>query len=238
MSLWHAEGRKSQNECECLIILTHQLLFMPRHFQQNILYTELYILQMLFFTGNPLSCTIERPGRARSNPGLLLPNCITLEEAPYLAESPLSGSRRGAKTARTKGDLSCYLRGVCMQQYVVRTLCRTAGSRSLLSPWWLYVIPGKSFYALRLVFSPLKMGVITLPCWHPTVATKQSTIWFLGKRTKYPTGEAADSKTETGKDQGETRTSSCAAKQGKGQQLMETRQRTSLKIKSEKIWAL
>lgn len=95
---------------------------MPRHFQQNILYTELYILQMLFFTGNPLSCTIERPGRARSNPGLLLPNCITLEEAPYLAESPLSGSRRGAKTARTKGDLSCYLRGVCMQQYVVRTL--------------------------------------------------------------------------------------------------------------------
>lgn len=31
------------------------------------------------------------------------------------------------------------------------------------SPYWLHATPGKPFYALRMVFSSLKMGVVSLP---------------------------------------------------------------------------
>lgn len=122
-----------------------------------------------------------------------------------------------------------------MQQYVVRTLRQDSRVWVPSQPLMVICDPRQVLLCFEVGFLTTKNGRDNPALLASHSSYKAINNMISGKRTKYPTGEAADSKTETAKDQGETRTSSCAAKQGKGQQLMETRQRTSLKIKSEKI---
>lgn len=119
---------------------------------QHIMYNT--PIMTVFFMGNLRSCLTERPGRARSNLVLLLPDCITLEEAPCLSKN------QGCSLLLPRQIVCGAVSGKNMI---------TAGCGSLLKSLLVICDPRQVLLYFKAGVLTLKMGVVSLTSWPPTM---------------------------------------------------------------------